>query len=128
MGGLMLAMTAGCGSGSGTSLPMVAIASMVPADGAIDVHLSAAVSATFNQQMNQSTINSATFSLSDPTGAIVAGAIAYDSFNFTATFSPDSPLMPNTIYTAAISGGVANVANSTLGTDLTWSFTTGTAP
>ena len=36
--------------------------------------------------------------------------------------------MPNTIYTVAISGGVANVANSTLGTDLTWSFTTGTAP
>ena len=124
----MLAMTAGCGSGSGTSLPVVAIASMVPADGATDVHLGATVSATFNQQMNQSTINSSTFSLSDPSGAILPGAIAYNSFNFTATFIPDSPLMPNTTYTAAISGGVANVANSTLGTDVTWSFTTGTTP
>jgi Bacterial Ig-like domain len=128
IGGLMLAVGAGCGSGSGTSLPKVKVTSMVPADGSTAVHLSASVSVTFNQQMNQSTINSSTFSLSDPASAIVPGTIDYNSFSFTATFTPISPLAPNTTYKAAVSGGVANVANATLGTDVTWSFTTGTTP
>lgn len=70
---MLLATVTGCGSGSGTSLPVVAVVSMVPADGATGVDLNATVSATFNQQMNQSTINSSTFSLSDPTGAILPG-------------------------------------------------------
>lgn len=125
---MLLATVTGCGSGSGTSLPVVAVVSMVPADGATGVDLNATVSATFNQQMNQSTINSSTFSLSDPTGAILPGIITYNSFSFTSTFTPSSPLMPNTTYMAAISGGVANVANATLGHDVTWSFTTGTTP
>ena len=128
MGGLMLAVAAGCGSGSGTSLPILAVVSMVPADSSTGVHLSATVSATFNQQMNQSTFNPSTFSLSDPTGAILSGTITYNAFKFTATFTPSSSLAPNTTYMAAISGGVANVANSTLGADVTWSFTTGTTP
>ncbi|HEV3115218.1 MAG TPA: Ig-like domain-containing protein [Candidatus Binataceae bacterium] len=125
---LMLAMAAGCGSGSGTSLPIPAIVAMMPADGSTGVHLNTTVSATFNQQMNQSTINSSTFSLSDPTGAVLPGEISYDASTFTATFTPAAPLAPNTTYTAAISGGVANVANTTLGTDVSWTFTTGTTP
>ena len=129
MGGMMmLAMVARCGSGSGTSLPILAVVSMVPADGKTGIHLSATISGTFNQQMNQSTINPSTFSLSDPNGAILPGTISYNAFSFTATFTPRSPLAPNTTYMAAISGGVANVANSTLGADVTWSFTTGTTP
>jgi hypothetical protein len=118
----------GCGSGSGTSLPLVAITSMMPADGATGVVLNATVSATFNQQMNESTINSSTFSFIDASGAAVPGMISCNSSTFTATFIPDSPLMPNGTYTAAVSGGVANVANITLGTDVRWSFTSGTTP
>jgi hypothetical protein len=122
---LLLAIAPGCGSGSGTSLPVLAIVAMTPADGATGINLSTTVAATFNQQMNQSTINDSTFSLSDPTGALVPGEIAYNATTFTATLSPAAPLVPDTTYTAAVSGGVANVANTTLGNDVTWSFSTG---
>jgi hypothetical protein len=125
---LMLACTAGCGGGSGTSLPHPAVASTVPADGATGVSLSTAISATFNQQMNLSTINFSTFVVSDPSGRVLAGSIAYDAVNFTATFTPAAPLAPNSTFTAAISAGVANIANTTLGVDFTWNFTTGTTP
>lgn len=125
---LMLAIAAGCGSGSGTSLPIPEIVAMVPADGATGVSLNITIAATFNQQMNQSTINASTFSLSDPTGAVLPGEIGYDAGTFTATFTPAAPLAPNTTYTAAISGGVANVANTTLGKDVTWTFTTASTP
>lgn len=125
---LMVAAAAGCGSGSGTSLPKPAIVAMMPADGSTGVDLDTTVSVTFNEQMNQSTINPSTFSVSDPTGAVLSGEIAYDASTFTATFTPSASLAPNTTYTAAVSGGVANVANTTLGREVTWTFTTGSTP
>jgi hypothetical protein len=121
---LMFAYVAGCGSGSGTSLQHPAVVSTMPASGATGVSVNTTISATFNQQMNLSTINSSTFVVSDPSGNILAGSIAYNALSFTATFTPAAPLGPSTMYTASISGGVANVANTTLGVDFTWAFTT----
>jgi len=125
MAALMLAYAAGCGSGSGTSLPHPAVVSTVPADSATGVSLNTTISATFNQQMNLSTINSSTFVVSDPSHRVLAGSLAYNAFSFTATFTPAAPLAPSTTFTASISGGVASVANATLGVDFTWNFTTG---
>jgi Bacterial Ig-like domain len=125
---IVLATAVGCGSGSGTALPVPAVVSTTPADNAAGVNLGVVLSATFNQQMNLSTINTATFVLSDPSGTLVSGAVAYDSVKFVATFTPDAPLTPNTTYMAGISSGVANAANTPLPADFTWSFTTGTIP
>ncbi len=118
----------GCSSGSGTSLPPPEIVSMQPADGAVDVLPDVIITATFNQQMNLTTVNDATFVLGDAEGMLVAGEVTYDSLTFTATFTPDAPLDPDVAYTAGISGGVANVANTSLGSDVSWTFTTAAAP
>jgi len=59
-----------------------------------------------------STVNSSTFVLSDPSGALVPGAVAYNSANFTATFTPGAPLAPNTKYMVGISSGVTNIADT----------------
>jgi hypothetical protein len=128
MAAIMLAALTGCGSGSGTRLPVPAVVSTAPADAATGVHLGATISATFNQQMNQSTVNDSTFVLSDPSGALVAGSVTYDSASFTATFTPHAQLAPNTVYMAGISSGVTNIADTPLPKDFTWSFTTGTTP
>ena len=128
LAGAIMVTMAGCGSGSGTSLPVPAVVSTVPADGASGVHLGAVISATFNQQMNLSTVNGSTFVLSDPSGALVPGAVAYNSANFTATFTPGAPLAPNTKYMVGISSGVTNIADTPLPGDFTWSFTTGATP
>lgn len=128
IGTILLATAPGCGSDSGTSLPEPAVDSTVPADGAIDVSLGIVVSAAFNQQMNLSTVNQATFVLGDPSGTLVPGSVAYDSASFTATFTPDAPLAPNATYTAGLSSGIANIADTPLPSDFTWVFTTGTSP
>jgi len=117
MAAVMLAALTGCGSGSGTRLPVLAIVSTAPADTATGVHLGATISATFNQQMNQSTVNDSTFVLSDPSGALVVGSVTYDSASFTATFTPLAPLAPNTVYMAGISSGVTNIADTPLPND-----------
>jgi hypothetical protein len=127
-GAFMLAALPGCGSGSGTRLPVPAVVSTAPADAATGVHLGATISATFNQQMNGTTVNDSTFVLSDPSGALVAGSVTYDSASFIATFTPLAPLAPNTVYMAGISSGVTNIADAPLPNDFTWSFTTGTTP
>ena len=128
VGATLLATAVGCGSGSGTVLPIPAVVSTVPADGATEVSVDVIVAATFNQQMNLSTVNESTVVLSGPDGTLVAGTVAYDSANFAATFTPDSPLASNTTYTAGISSGVANVADTPLPSDFTWTFTTQTVP
>ena len=124
---VLLATAPGCGSGSGTLLPEPEVVSTLPADGAMGVPPGAVVSAEFNQQMNLSTVNDATFVLGDSSGTLVPGRVAYDSATFTATFTPDLPLAPNATYTAGISSGVANVADTPLANDVSWTFTTGTS-
>lgn len=125
---IMLVTLPGCGSGSGTRLAVPAVVSTLPADTATGVHLDAVISAVFNQQMNQSTVNDSTFVLSDPSGALVAGSVSYDSASFTATFTPNAPLAPDTMYMAGISSGITSIADTPLPEDFTWSFTTGATP
>ncbi len=123
-----LVVPVGCGSNSGTSLPNPEVVSTVPEADAAGVGLGTIVAATFNQQMNLSTVNESTFVLGDPSGALVTGTVAYDVTTFTATFTADAPLAPNTMYTAGISVAVTNIADTTLPEDFTWTFTTGAAP
>lgn len=91
-----------------------------PAAGATGVPLSSQISATFSTDMKGSTIDAANFSIGG-----VAGTVSYDKKNDTATFTPNSPLAPNTTYSAEISHHVKSTSGKHLKNDSTWSFTTG---
>ena len=119
---MSVAVTA-CG-GSGTVLPRPAVVSTAPAEAATGIPVDTIISATFNQQMNPSTVNESTFVLSDPESALVPGEVTYDSANFIGMFTPHSPLLPATTYTVGISSGVTNIADKPLPADFTWTFTT----
>lgn len=81
------------------------------------------VSATFNQDMTPTTINSGTFFVSH--GAVpIAGAIGYITISKVAVFYPGAPLASNTLYTATITTGVQNQSGQPLATDMVWTFTT----
>lgn len=101
------------------------VLSTSPSNGAIDVSVNTAVSATFSEAMNPTTINSATFMLKDSSNNSVTGTASYTGT--TATFTPAGAFASSTVYTATITTGVEDQAGNAMTQDHVWSFTTGIA-
>jgi len=87
----------------------------------------AIISATFSKAMNPATINTSTFTLAGPGGTSVTGTVTYVAATNVATFTP-SPLALNTVYTATITTGAADIFGNTLAANFVWSFTTPVGP
>ncbi|MFV8466756.1 ice-binding family protein [Flavobacterium sp. LB1P62] len=102
------------------------VLSTVPLNGALGIPFTQVISATFNEEMNASTINAATFIVTDPAGLAITGTVAYSGT--TATLTPASPLSPNTTYTGRITTGAKDVMGNALQADYIWTFKTGIAP
>lgn len=98
------------------------IISTDPANNETNVFLNKIVTATFNMPMNNSTINTTTFTLKQGTIA-VAGTVSYNGT--TAYFIPTVPLTMNTEYTGTITTGAKNVQGTQLSSNFVWKFTTG---
>lgn len=108
--------------------PAPTVTSTVPANGATGVAVNTAVSATFSEAMNVSTITASTFTVTAQGGASVAGSISYDPATTTATFTPSANLAADTMYTATLTTGVTNSTGQAFAAAYTWSFTTLAAP
>jgi len=140
---LVLSLAAACGSagsstdggGGGTdgttsptdggnaTAPLVV--SNSPLDGAIDVSLNGNVTATFSEEMDRVTMNTATFTLTAGTPAVpVQGVVLYA--NAKATFWPAAYLASATAFTATITTGATSAAGVALAENHVWTFTTGT--
>ena len=114
------------GTGADTTPPE--IVSTIPANAATNVPINQAVSATFTEAMNPLTITGATFGLTGPGGAAIAGTVTYDPVNFIATFTPTASLTGNSAYIATVTEGATDLAGNPLGTTGAanpWSFMTG---
>ena len=95
-----------------------------PVNNATGVVLNKVISATFSEAMNPLTINATTFTLMQ--GAIIVpGTVTYSGT--TAYFTPNTALLPGTVYTATITTGARNMAGTALANSYMWTFTTGTA-
>lgn len=99
-----------------------AVLSSAPVDGAVGVPINKAASVEFSEAMDQSTISTATFALSDGLNPIV-GTVEYA--NGVATFAPITDLTPNTEYTATVTMAASDLAGNPLAENFTWVFTTG---
>ena len=87
------------------------------------VPLNKTITATFNMPMDPLTINTTTFKLMQ--GAVaVPGIVTYNG-NM-ASFTPATPLIINTQYTATVTTGAKNTVGTPLSSNYVWSFTTGT--
>ncbi|NWJ49972.1 MAG: Ig-like domain-containing protein [Bacteroidetes bacterium] len=94
-----------------------------PVNNASDVVLNKVIFATFSVPMDPSTISASTFTLKQGT-TLIAGTVSYNGL--TASFTPSTALIPNTVYTGTITTGAKNMPGTALATDYIWSFTTGT--
>jgi hypothetical protein len=107
------------------------VTSFSPMRGAINVSLDENVNATFNEQIDSSTVNNSTVELQDPSGALTPATVSYNSASRAVTLDPTAPLAEGTKYTAVVKGGDAGIkdlAGNPMAADLTWSFTTATPP
>ncbi|MBU0674484.1 MAG: DUF3494 domain-containing protein [Proteobacteria bacterium] len=97
---------------------------IVPADVAIDVAKNITVSATFSEAMDPSTITNLTFTLKHG-ATTVEGTVTYAGQ--VATFKPTQILAADTVYTATITTGTADLVGNAVAVDKVWTFTTGAA-
>jgi len=84
------------------------------------VAVNTAITATFSEAMDSSTITTDTFLVTG--SGNIAGTVTYSGT--TATFTPASDLNYDTTYIATITTGARDSAGNALQTVYTWSFTT----
>ena len=88
---------------------------------------SAAVTLTFSEALTAATVSASTIQLRDSSNNLVAGTVAYNASNNTATFTPTSAVSNSITYTLTIVGGssgVKDLAGNALAANFTSSFTT----
>jgi hypothetical protein len=98
------------------------VSSTNPFNAATEVILSQPLEATFSKTMDGATLTTVTFTLMRGTTPI-PGIVSCSGK--TATFTTDSVLTSNTVYTAAITTGAKDLAGNALAINHVWSFTTG---
>jgi len=86
-----------------------------------NVELNKTISATFSIVMNPVTLTTSTFTVKEGNNNI-SGVVTYSGS--TASFKPNSDLVAGKTYTATITTGAKNIANTALSTDFTWTFST----
>jgi len=104
-----------------------------PDNGEAGVPLSQVVSATFNEKMNAATITSTTFTVIDATksaelkaAVVITGTLSYSGM--TSSFTPSSPLAPNTTYTGRMTTAARDLMGNALQADKVWTFKTDLPP
>lgn len=102
------------------------VTALFPDDADSGIAINSAVRATFSEAMDPATIIAANFTLT--AGATpVTGVVSYSESSMTATFTPESNLMADTLYTATISVAVKDLAGNAIAEAAVWTFTTGAA-
>ena len=97
------------------------VLSSSPPKGATEVAIQSAILVTFSEAMNTTTLTSESIRVTSG-GVAVPGQISY--FQQTATFTPVSPLTPNSPYQIAVSIAATDLAGNALAQAYTSSFTT----
>ncbi len=151
---LLVAVAAGCGSGSidpilggggggapttvtaDTTKPRVTLT--VPANGALSAPANTKITATFSKDMAPATITSAifTFAQSGVPGNLGEGPVTYTVSSRTASFKPTVDLTPGMVYVATITTAATDLAGNPLAgnqaalpnaSNYVWSFTAAAA-
>jgi hypothetical protein len=121
---LCVALISGCANDDFQEVVGVCpiVESTTPLTNALNVPLDQIVTATFNEEMDPSSITSTTFTVVGV--APIAGTVTYTGN--TASFAPAVSLAENTTYTARITTKAKDLMGNFLQTEYVWAFSTGT--
>jgi hypothetical protein len=107
------------------------ISAQVPSPGATNVATGIAIAAAFDEPIDESTLDTATFTLRAGANPPVAASVSYSAATRTATLTPAAALAPSTLYTAELTGGLGGIADPSgneLPANVSWTFTTADLP
>ncbi len=100
-------------------------ASIFPANGSVDQPLDVVPSVTFDADMNASTINVSTFTITKAGSETLAATVSYNPKTHAATIMPAGNLLPQVTYVLTLTGDIRGANGVPLGgAPITWSFTT----
>ena len=103
------------------------VSSTTPAAGATGVMRDAVVTATFNRDVDPTSVTTSSFQLLAPGSVAVPASVSYDATSKTATLRPTSPLGDTLAYTATLASSI-HATDGTALTSMSWTFTTGSCP
>ena len=122
--GLISLLQAGCDSGPSGSFAPAIIASVFPVQNSETALVTTDVIVFFGTDMDETTIDETTFTLTEAGGAQITATVTYDAATRSATLDPAADLVSGASYTATISAAVRDAAGSApLPGDFVWSFT-----
>lgn len=93
-----------------------------PFANASGVNVGSAITATFSEPINPSTVTLAGVFTVMNGATPVPGTVTYNGT--TATFTPSAPLASSTLYTVALTTAVKDVAGNAMGANYSWTFQT----
>jgi hypothetical protein len=97
------------------------ISSTNPTAGDTNIPINSTISATFNEILDPSTVNSTTLTISNS----IAGTLTLT--DQTLAFNPTGNLPINTTLTVTIKAGIKDLAGNTMSAPYSWTFTTGSS-
>lgn len=95
-----------------------------PTNGAMQVPTNTVITATFDQAMNEATINAGSFMVVDKAQAPVPGLVAYNASSFQASFTPSSGLTASNTYSVTVTTNVQSASGASRLTNSSWIFST----
>lgn len=114
----------GCNCGTSDALAPSPVASVFPEANSTNALAGTNVIAVFGIDMDETTINETTFTLTEVGGAQQIATVSYEVLSRSAVLDPATDLISGTQYRATISSDVRDAAgNAPLSSDYSWSFT-----
>ncbi len=107
------------------TIDVLEVAFVLPVNNATGVAQDAGATAGFSLPVDRTTFTPSTVTLTRDGSGAVPGIVLVNAANNTASFFPDTLLLPNTRYTAKVGAAVRDSGGNALGADYAWSFTTG---
>jgi predicted NUDIX family NTP pyrophosphohydrolase len=99
------------------------VVSVNPLQNALNISKSTNISVTFNEDMNDSTINDSTFIVYSFRTGLHTGTYSYDTGTNAATLDPDNDFAVGDIVTVILTTHIENATGNTLTSPYEWSFT-----
>lgn len=107
-----------------TAEAVLTVAGTTPSNGSLGVPRTVQISVNFSEEVNPRTVTDTSFMVTT-NDVPIPGTITW--MEDVVTFTPVSPLAPNTTYTGRVTTAVRDLQENPLWSDFIWSFTTSSA-